>query len=160
MPYFRRGRFAGTRLKHNDRLLLGVFNAIHHEVHGEVRIGHFEDIWNRLHDWENELNRRQMDLEDPAWRERSQAEAEAAHAHRIWQIEIERSKRLAYQRRVRAELKRQREKPRRASARREQGSANKAAVKGGRKVPDSVNKVNQTGARPRKSVAGAERRKR
>lgn len=109
VPTFRRGRFAGVRLKHNDRLLLGVFNAIQREVHGEVRIGHFEEIWNRLHDWENELNRRQMDLEDPAWRERGQAEAEAAHAHRIWKIELERSKRLACQRRVRAELKRRRE---------------------------------------------------
>ena len=106
---FRRGRFAGMRLKHNDRLMLGVLNAIQREVAGEVRISAYGEIWNRLHDWENELNRRQMDLEDPSWRERNQAEAEAAHAHRIWRIEIERSRRLAYQRRVRAELKRQRE---------------------------------------------------
>jgi len=110
VPAFRRGRFAGTRLKHNDRLLLGVLNAVRSEVEGQVRIGQYEEIWNRLHDWENELNRRQLDLEDPAWRERGQAEAEAAHEHRIWQIELERSRRLAYQRQVRADLKRQREK--------------------------------------------------
>lgn len=109
VPFFRRGRYAGTRLMHNNRLLLGVFNAIRQEVDGEVRLSAYGEIWNRLHDWENELNRRQMDLEDPSWQERSQAEAEAAHAHRIWKIEEERSKRLAYQRRVRAELKRQRE---------------------------------------------------
>lgn len=108
VPFFRRGRYAGTRLKRNDRLLIGVLNAIHGEVHGGVRIGEYEEIWNRLLDWENELNRRQMDLEDPAWRERSEAEAEAAHQHRIWRIELERSKRLAYRRKVRAELKRQR----------------------------------------------------
>lgn len=109
VPFFRRGRYAGTRLKHHDRLLIGVLNAIHNQVHAEVRIGEYEEIWNRLLDWENELNRRQMDLEDPAWRERKEAEAEAAHQHRIWRIEIERAKRLAYQRRVRAELQRQRE---------------------------------------------------
>lgn len=109
VPVFRRGRRVGTQVKHNDRLLLGVFNALRQEVAGGVRIGQYAEIWNRLLDWEDELNRREMDLEDPSWRERSQDEAEAAHAHRIWKIETERSKRLAYQRRVRAELKRQRD---------------------------------------------------
>lgn len=109
VPIFRAGRFKGVRLKHDDRLLLGVFNAIRREVAGEPLIGQYEEIWNRLLDWENALNRRQMDLEEPSWNERSQAEAEAAHEHRIWRIEIERSKRLAHQHRIRAELKRQRE---------------------------------------------------
>jgi hypothetical protein len=109
VPVFRNGRPAGTRLERNDRLLIGVFNAIGREVAGEARICGYEDIWNRLLDWENELNRRQMDLEDPSWKERSQAEAEIDHQYRIWRVEFERSKRLAYQRRVRAELKRQRD---------------------------------------------------
>lgn len=126
VPMFRRGRRVGTRLKHDDRLLLGVFNALRREVAGEVVIGEYWDIWNRLHDWENELNRRQMDLEDPAWKEGGQAEAEAAHAHRIWRIERERSKRLAYQRRVRAELKRQREE--------EEASGRQAGVERGPRI--------------------------
>jgi hypothetical protein len=109
VPVFRAGRFRGVRLKHNDRLLLGVFNAVRREVAGGVVIGEYEEIWNRLRDWEDALNRRQMDLEDPAWVERSQSEAEAAHEHRIWRTELERSKRLAVQRRIRAELKRQRD---------------------------------------------------
>lgn len=110
VPLFRRGRFAGTQLKRNDRLLLGVFNAVRREVAGQVRIGEYEEIWNRLLDWEKELNRRQMDLEDPAWEQRSQDQAEAAHRHRIWARELERSKRLAYQKQVRTALKKQQAK--------------------------------------------------
>lgn len=89
----------------NDRMLLGALNAIGKNVR-EKRWVDYAEIWNRLLDWENELNRRQLDIEDPGPVLRAAAEAEAAHEHRIWQKEIARQKRLARAREIRAALRR------------------------------------------------------
>ncbi|MEP6784553.1 MAG: hypothetical protein ABI898_02310 [Sphingomonadales bacterium] len=103
VPKFRNGRFMGYRMRHNDRLLLGVLNT-------RGREGPFSDMRHRLEQWEFSLRREEMDRADGTGEAREMSAA-AWDAHVIWQQEMKAEARRQRRAEIRAAVRKGVAKP-------------------------------------------------
>jgi hypothetical protein len=97
-PVFRRGRQCGERIVYNDRLAIAVLER------GDRDTGLAEALdaeRERLRRWEISIRRRELDLDDPAYRERLRN----AETHEMWRRELDAADRRDRQAGVRAKVR-------------------------------------------------------
>lgn len=99
VPRYRAGRFMGYRMRHNDRLLVGVLNSAraHDSPQADQRY--------RLERWENALRREAMNRTDGSTA-RAEAADEAWHEHIVWQQEMKAEHRRQRRVEIRAAVRR------------------------------------------------------
>lgn len=109
MPTFRRGKFTGYKMVHNDRLLLAALSSAKTYYSDAFETPKLAEWQRRLQKWEAALRREAMDMADAADARADapgqEARDEAWQDHVVWQRELKKEARRQRNAEVRAAVR-------------------------------------------------------